>query len=482
MTQHVQGGALSGNLSTLKVVAMVVAAAAPLGAVLGMVPLTLFLGAGASTPVMYVFAGIILLLFSVGYAAISQHVSGAGGFYDYIARGLGRTSASGAGLVAVVAYNAMTLALVSGVGYFASLNMHDMAGIDVPWWLFAFVSTAIIAVLGYRSAELAGSILRILIALELGILLVLVLAIIAQKGAAAFPLVSLDPTAIFTTGSVGLGLMFALSSFIGFESAAIYAEETADPQKSIPQATYLTVIVVSLFFALVSWVTIGALGIDKAADVAKDMQGGVYFMLSDQFVGKGLSVVLSLTVVTSLFASQLALHNAASRYMYAIGRERLLPHWLGHAHPVRKTPSRASLVQTAITVVAIIFYAGLGLDPYLQMTTSMIGLGTLGIFILQAAASIAIVSYFWKHGAAAKSMVIIGPAIAAVALIVASALTIQNFKVLTGATSDAIYIVPFVLLAVALFGAAYALWLRSNRPTIYAAIGTFSDIDAIPEH
>ncbi|HWF56250.1 MAG TPA: hypothetical protein VG223_16545, partial [Solirubrobacteraceae bacterium] len=100
-------GALFGELTTPRIVFLVVAAAAPMAAMVGTVPLAFAIGDGAATPAIFVFAGLVLLCFSVGYAAMSRRVVNTGAFYTYIARGLGKPPAVGGALVAVIAYNAM---------------------------------------------------------------------------------------------------------------------------------------------------------------------------------------------------------------------------------------------------------------------------------------------------------------------------------------------------------------------------------------
>jgi len=76
---------LSGGLTTPRIVFLVVAAAAPMAAMVGTVPLAFAIGDGAGTPAVFVFAGLTLLCFSVGYAAMSRRVVNTGAFYTYIA-------------------------------------------------------------------------------------------------------------------------------------------------------------------------------------------------------------------------------------------------------------------------------------------------------------------------------------------------------------------------------------------------------------
>ena len=125
-----------GRSNTPKIVLLVIAAAAPLAAVVGTVPLAFALGNGAGVPGMFVFAGLVLLAFSVGYAAMSRRIVNAGGFYTYISLGLGRPLAVGGGLVAFIAYNAATIGLLGAFGYFAQLTAAQH-GLNLPWEVWA---------------------------------------------------------------------------------------------------------------------------------------------------------------------------------------------------------------------------------------------------------------------------------------------------------------------------------------------------------
>ena len=65
-------GLRKGRLGVLGVVFFVVAAAAPLLGMTGAVPVAMLLGNQAGTPGTYLAVGLVLLVFSVGYSAMSQ--------------------------------------------------------------------------------------------------------------------------------------------------------------------------------------------------------------------------------------------------------------------------------------------------------------------------------------------------------------------------------------------------------------------------
>lgn len=462
---------LRGELTTSKITVMVVAAAAPMSCVAGIVPLSFALGSGAATPVVYLIAGFVLLLFAVGYSTIASRMSSAGGFYQYIARGLGRPPAVAAAFVAIIAYNAVALTCVAGTGYFASYLLDTTLGWSVHWSIFSVLAVAVVGFLGYREIDLAAKVLVYLLAIEVAIIVILDVCIVVDRGLDAFPLTILQPNTVVSTGSIGLGLMFALLSFIGFESAALYGEESKDPRRTVPRATYLSVTLISVFYFLSSWIAVGAIGPDKVQSVASEQLVGTFFNLSDTYASSGLTRVMEIAYLTSLLAAMLALHNAANRYLFVAGRERILPGWVGQSHPRHQTPSRASLVHTVVSLVVIAIAVIGGLDPYLDVVTSMTGLGTLGVVLLQLAAAAAIGCYFARRRERLIGT-LLATAVAFVALAVLVVLILKNFATLSGVSSPLIDSLPWVLLGLAVVGLVYGLWLKKNRPATYAGIAS----------
>jgi amino acid transporter len=466
------GEQLRKTLTTPKIVFLVIAAAAPLAAMVGTVPLAFAIGNGAGFPAMFAFAGVTLYLFSVGYAAMSRRIVNTGGFYTYLSCGLGKPAAVAGGLIAVVAYNAVTVGLAGAFGYFAQLVAHSY-GLDLPWELWAGAAILAVAVLGYRRIDVSARVLCVLMIAEIGILLVLDVAVLGERGAAALPVVSFQPQTVLA-GGIGVSLMFAFISYIGFESAALFGEESRDPRRSVPLATYLSVVVITVFYALTSWIAVGAVGSDSVAQVAGEQLGNLFFGLAEEHVGSTANTVMQIMLCTSLFAATLALHNAANRYLFALGRERVLPRWLGGVHARHGSPHRASLAQTAVTVVVVAAFAVAGLDPYLNLATTMLGLGTLGIIVLQAAAGLATIVFFRNRPERHWWRTVVAPGLGVVGLIAAIVLVVRNFDVLTGTTAGAVAALPWLFAAVAVAGSGYALWIRSARPDRYAGLAAVS--------
>jgi amino acid transporter len=410
----------------------------------------------------------VLLCFSVGYAAMSRQVVNAGGFYTYLSCGIGRVPAISGGLVAVISYCAMSIGLAGAFGYFAQL-VGAGVGLDMPWEVWSGIAVVAVAFLGFRQIDLSARVLWVLMVAEIGVLSILDIGVIAHKGGQALPLAALNPSTVFS-GAVGVTMMFAFMSFIGFESAALYGEETRDPKRSVPIATYASVLVIAVFYALSSWVAVGGIGPNHVVKVAGQQQGNLFFTLSTTYVSSLLTTVMQVMLVTSVFAAMLALHNAANRYIFVLGRERVLPTWLGQAHPKRHAPHRASMIQSVLSVLVLAAFALVGLDPYTNLATSLLGVGTLGIVALQAFAAVSVIVFFWGRGDRHWWRTILAPGIAAAGLAVSVVLLVTNFPVLVGTGNPIVVSLPWLLVAAVVIGVGYGLWMRAKRPERFAGI------------
>jgi amino acid transporter len=463
-----ESGRLSLSLTTPKIVFLIIAAAAPLAAMVGTVPLAFALGNGPGVPAMFVFAGLTLMCFCVGYAAISRNVVNAGGFYTYISCGLGRPPAVAGGLIAVVAYNTAAVGLLGSFSYFAHL-VAASHGLDLPWEVWAAAGLLVVGVLGYRQIDLSVRVLGVAMCCEVAILLLLAAAVLIRHGGSALPGTPFTPHTLSSPG-LGVSMMFAFISFIGIESAALYGEEAHNPEQSVSRATYISVSLIALFYGFISWVAVGAVGPNNIQKLATSQLGDLFFHLSDDYLTSALTTAMQVLLCLSLFASWLALHNAANRYMFVLGRERVLPGALGEVHARHASPHRASLAQTVFSLLTASAFAVAGLDPYLGLTTSMLGLGTVCIVFLQAVACLSVIGYFRRRPDRHWWRTVLAPALGFAGLAVATWLVVINFGTMTGTHNPVVGALPWLIPVGAVLGPAYALWIRSAHPERYAGL------------
>ncbi len=460
---------VQGTLTVPRIVFLVVAAASPLAAVVATLPLALAVGAGPTTPLMYLIAGVILLCFAVGYAAMSRRVVAPGGFYSYVAVGLGRRAAAVAAFVALISYNALAVMLVATFGYFSQLVLAD-SGIDLPWEAYSAAAIVFVGALGCRRIDVSARVLGVLVAAELAVLVVFDTALLSEHGTRALPVGAFDVTEL-TQAGLGLGLMFAFTSFLGFEAAALYSEEAREPKRTVALATYVSVAVVAIFYGLTSWISVGALGIDGVREAAQTQLGDLILDLADERLGSVFSAVMTILLLTGLFATLLACHNSTNRLTSALGREGLLPSALGRFHPTLDAPVRASLLQTAVSVLVVGAFAVAGANPYSTLAVSMSALGTLGMVFLQAITAFAIVAYFWRRTDLRRWQPVVASLIGGLGLSTAVVLIIVYYQELTGVDNVVVNRLPLLLLFVGVAAAVYVEWLRRYRPERFGLIG-----------
>jgi amino acid transporter len=436
-----------GRLGTIGIVFFVVAAAAPLVGMTGAVPVAIVLGNGAAAPGAYLAVGITLLLFSVGYAAMSQRVTNAGAFFAYIGRGLGRHAGIASAFVSILAYVAVQLAVY---GFFGAV-MAGQVGV-LPWWAWTLISWALVTVLSLLRVDIGARVLGVLMLLELTALVVTSVVILANGGPEGVDIwASFNPAAIIAgglAGSAGIAFAFAFASFIGFEATAIYGEESRNPKKVVPRATYLAVIVITVLFALTAFAMVTGMGASRVVERTAELStigavplaapAEVLFSLATQYVGPWMATVMSILVLSSLFAGLLAFQNAASRYLFAMGRGGVLPARLGTVNG-RGAPAAASVVTSVITGIIIVAFAVFRLDPVLNLFYWFSGLSVVAIVLIEILVCIAIMVYFRRNrGEENVFQTSIAPILATVGLVLGEYLLMSRFGLLAGTVADGV--------------------------------------------
>ncbi|MEU9456973.1 APC family permease [Streptomyces sp. NPDC048277] len=457
---------LHRSLGTWRLILLVIAAAAPMAAVIGIVPTAFALGNGAAVPLTFVAVTLVLGLFAVGYSAMSRRVVSTGAFYSYVVQGLGGIPGLGAACVAVFSYTVFVAGALGYFAYFCQAAVAGLTGWNGSWIWFAAGGWLLIAVLGHRRIDLSTRVIAVLLTAEFAILAVLVISVVAHLGRGAFPGEAFSLHAA-TSGAPGIAVMLAFTCFIGFESAALYSEEAHDPRRSVSRVTYGSVAVIGGFYVLTSWVTVGAVGSDRIARVAAQNSGSLYFDLTTRYLAPWVTDVMAVFLATSLFATTLSIHNVAARYFFALGRQGCLPAAVGRAHTGHGSPHVGSAIVSTVTAAIVLACIASGVAPLVGLGTVAVGLGTVGIIALQCLASIAVVGYFRRIGERATWSTVAAPLLAGLGLCGAVVLAVSRFELLSGTGSALTNSLPGLTLVVFVIGGGYAVWLRSRRPQLY---------------
>jgi amino acid transporter len=508
-SSEIPSGLKKGAIGMAAVIFMAVANAAPITAMTGNTPIAVGFGNGLGAPAGFLFATIILTLFALGYVAMAKHITTTGAFYGFISHGLGQIWGMAAGFLATFAYVVFEGSLIGGCAYFANDAVNTIFNINIPWLVFAVAAVVAIGALCHFHISLTAAILGVTLTAEVIILGALAFTVIFKGGGPDGFM--LDQTVLLgnafeglpagafgtaaASGSMAIGLFFAFWSWVGFETTAVYGEESRNPKKIIPRATLIAVIGLGLFYTFVSAMVLAGNGAKTSVEASISASPlDLFFNLVQANLGGVLLDVYKILLVIGSFACALAFHNAASRYLFALGREipsAAVKSTLGAAHPKHGSPYIASAVQAVITMAIVLAFAfftavqvpdanGVPVDtPALVPYTNIYGLlaliGTAAILLVQAICSFAVISYFWVRKTHRGNVIttLICPLIGGVAMLYVVWLLWDNRAFAAGYASNSLVFkdAPFFIAGIFVIGLAYALWLRIARPAVYAEVG-----------
>lgn len=290
----------------------------------------------------YALGTVMLLFVALNLNQFAKRSTSAGSMYAYICRGLGLTAGGIGGWSLIWAYLGISMAGATGFSIFAG-KLLAMVGITVsPILLFA-VCAGISWFLAYKNVQLSAMLMLILEGVSMALILVLSLIVLGEHGFAI-------DTAQFNVSklpwsSVGLGVVVAIFSLVGFECATAFGDEAKNPLKSIPKAVIWSLIISGSFFVFVTYtMIIGTRGYSQTLDQI-DAPLNVMAQMAHVAV---LQIPLSAGAMVSFFALCLSCVNAGSRVIYAMSRHGIFHANLSVTHEKNATPHGAVTIMAAI--------------------------------------------------------------------------------------------------------------------------------------
>lgn len=461
------------RLGAPQIVSFVVAASGPLIAIAGGVSTTYAVTGIIGVPLSYVLLAPVLLLFTVGYAAMSRHITNAGAFYPYVANGISRSAGISVSFVALLAYNAIQISVYGLFGWSVANYVQQKTGSATPWWLWSVVMLVIVGVLGALRVDINAKVLGVLLLLECLVIVIIDVVLLNNPAPAGHVLAPMNPGNLFVAG-VGAVFAFSVASFTGFEGAATYGEETRNPSKTIATATYIAVAVTAVLYAVSALAMAAGTGPDQVVAQTQQQGPALWFGLSNQHLGAAFTDVVNVLFLTSQFACLLSFHNAVARYFFALGREGVLPDTLGRTNRRTNAPVAGSLTQSLVALAVILGFALAGADPILQLFTWLGTTASTGVVWIMAMVSLSVIGFFRRRaGAETMWQRIIAPALAAALLLALLVLIIANFDRLVGSAADSAlrWILPGSLVLAAVVGYLRSAVLRARKPEIYGKVG-----------
>jgi amino acid transporter len=322
--------------------------------------------AGGATPLAYVLAAIGALFIGGVVSEFGKSMSSAGSLYTYTSAGWSKTAGFVVGWVYSLALIVLGAAVLAGFSFFMSLFVQSLTENDfVPWHWFFFAGLVFVAAMSLFNIRISTRAQLGLTALSVAIMVVAAIWVIG-RGTPAVSLLdgttkvaqagkSIDLGAFWPSAAgvpwsgVLLGFAFGLLSFTGFEGGAVLAEETDNPKHNIPRAVIGSVLVAGVFYVLITYATSIGFGVRQAATDWPLSAAGL--VVAATAVSSAMAKLVLFAVAVSALLCALGVLNASSRFLFAMGREGVLPRSLGSTHTHWKTPWTATIGTLVVWVV-----------------------------------------------------------------------------------------------------------------------------------
>lgn len=462
---------LKGSLGTWSLMLTVLAFAAPIAVATGFVPLG-FVFAGISAPVLIFLTLVLVIFFVVGYVALTKYVKRPGAFYSYISAGLGKHIGLSSAFLAAASYFLVLVGAFAFTGVLVADMITSFGGPETSWIPWAAISWVIVVILGYLKVDFSVRTMVGVMIFEIALILIFdVGALLFGAGAGNLNTEPLQPANI-TSANIPMTMVFAILMFIGFEATAIFRDEVKNPDVTIPRATYGAVILVGLLHFITSYSLYAVYGAESQA-IAETDPASMFTTAIGQVVAPVFTQITIAVVTTSQFASAIAVHNVVVRYVHTLSRDGALSPKLALVHPKFHSPYRASNLVAALAAVVLAGIVLTGADDPL-LYGQLMGIGLVGLILLMALVSLAVVVWFIRNGRPAgvgPFKWLIAPLIAFLGLGFLAVNQFLEFTVVWGGNegqSNAL----FALLAAAITaGAAIAVYLKRQKPVVFNKLG-----------
>jgi amino acid transporter len=464
-------GLIRKSLGTGSLLIFCATASSPMAVLAGGVVATYATTGVIGVPLSFLVLAGVLVLWTVGYLAMSRYLPSAGVFYAGVAHGLGRIWGIVAAPVVLVAYNAIQISLY---GLFGAVVTGAVGGaVNWPWWAWSLLAWASVALLGVARTRISAGLLGAVLVVEVAMILLFDAVAFSHPAGGSVSFAPLAPGNLLLPG---LGGVFALgiAAFVGYESAPVYAEE-AKSHRSVAKATYFAAVGLGLLYAVSAWAMAVAVGADHMVEAARDPSSGLPFVILERHVGPLLVSLATLLIVTSVFAAMISFHNSVARYVFTLGRERVLPAAFARIGDGTGAPIGGSVFQSAVALVMIVLFALSGVDPLAIMFTWVSSIAAIAVMFLMVVSSVATIRFFQRGGGTTESawQRSVAPALGALAMTAVLLTTVVNISSVLGAEpgSAVVWLVPGAVAFAVVIGIGWAVTLRSTRPDVLANVG-----------
>ncbi len=369
-------------------------------------------------------AGVVTAGFMINTTVqFAKTIASAGGFYGYIAHGLGsRLAVFGAILFLLSYFNILTNALVFLGGVFVPGVAAHFLGIRLPgwtWWPSALLFYGLILALALRGIRPSLKYAVTTGTLEIGVLLILSVLLITSTPHALNTAVFNPRWAAGGWSGFAHGVLIAMFAVSGSSAAVSLGEETHAPEQRIRWAVITAFLFSSFLFFLMAYALTVAWGYTKMGSFAKSLVPGA-ILVRHTLKSPALAWLLIALIANSLLAGSLAPLLSSARMVFALARDGVVfPAALGRLDR-HNNPAQA-LIWITLAAAALSLATGFWLGPFqgfiLLVTTSSVAL-----FMGHLLANFALGPYARKHGRANWFFHRLAPGLAS--LFIASAMVV----------------------------------------------------------
>src|SRR6202790_3248768 len=379
-------------LSPMETLAQSISTIAPTTTPVATIPLVCAL-AGNGTWLAYVLASLAILLVAACISKFARYSASPGSLYTYTAKIMPPAVAAASAWSLLLAYIATGASVIGGFYHYGNLLLRNASGHGTSAVFLALLVTSISIWIAWRDVKISARVMLWIEAISVSLILIVIILVLTRTG------FHLDRDQLHLRGMTGsglrLGLVLALFSFVGFESATTLGSEARNPLRTIPRAVIQSALLGGAIFILCAYTEV--LGLRVAGQNLATNQAPMRVLAG---VGGApiLGLLIDIGALVSLFAGTLACITAAARVLLLMSHHGLAHSSLRATHPRFETPGKAILVTSvaAVAPVAVLAMRGAsGLDVYGWLGS----LATYGFIVTYALVCFALPMYLRQRGA-----------------------------------------------------------------------------------
>ncbi len=344
-------------LGPLELLAQNIAVISPTMTAALIVPV-MFSNTGDWSWLSYALGTVMLIFVALNLNQFASRFAGSGSMYQYICKSLGNTVGGVGGWSLIWAYLGISVAGATGFAVFAG-TLLGMAGINhVPPVLLFAVCIFISGFCAWKNVALSAKLILILEGISVTLITILCFIALGSKGFA------IDPTQVNVStipySSLGLGVVVAIFSLVGFESATQFGDESRNPLKAIPRAVILSLLLSGAFFVFVTYVEVQ---MTHGYSTTLDQIAAPLNVMATLLHMPYLAAPLSACAMISFFALNLSCLNSGARIIYIMGHQGLFHKATTDSHHKNETPHVGVIIMGIISFTAPSYFSLTGMDP-----------------------------------------------------------------------------------------------------------------------